>query len=115
LMIIDAVTRLIPGALGDPTGASDDSHASGLLEYPHYTRPADFRGLGVPDVLLSGNHALIAKWRRQQSLLRTWQRRPDLLDTADLSDPDRKFLASLKQSPPENPSPTQPPHSEEKT
>jgi tRNA (guanine37-N1)-methyltransferase len=104
LMIIDAVTRLIPGALGDPTGASDDSHASGLLEYPHYTRPAEFRGLGVPDVLLSGNHALIAKWRRQQSLLRTWQRRPDLLDTADLSDQDRKFLASLKQSPPENPS-----------
>ena len=78
LILIDAVTRLLPGALGDPTGAEDDSHASGLLEYPHYTRPPEFRGVGVPDILLSGDHAKIEKWRREQSLLRTIHRRPDL-------------------------------------
>jgi tRNA (guanine37-N1)-methyltransferase len=92
LMIIDAVSRLIPGVLGDPDGAFDDSHATGLLEYPHYTRPPEFRGWKVPDVLVSGNHALIARWRREQSLLRTYRQRPDLLETADLSDKDRKFL-----------------------
>ncbi len=96
LVLIDAITRLIPGALGDPQGAWDDSHATGLLEYPHYTRPIEFRGLGVPDVLLSGDHARIAKWRRQQALLRTRQRRPDLLMKADLSDSDRAFLTSLE-------------------
>ena len=96
LVVIDAVTRLIPGVLGDPEGAWDDSHASGLLEYPHYTRPPEFRGQRVPDVLLSGDHARIARWRREQSLLRTWQRRPDLLRTAPLTDADRKFLQSLK-------------------
>lgn len=95
LILIDAVTRLIPGALGDPSGAVDDSHASGLLEYPHYTRPAEFRGWRVPDVLLSGNHAEIEKWRRQQALLRTRQRRPDLLRRADLTRADEKFLASF--------------------
>lgn len=95
LILIDAITRLIPGALGDPTGALDDSHASGLLEYPHYTRPAEFRGWRVPDVLLSGNHALLARWRREQSLLRTFQRRPDLLIEANLSEADQKFLARL--------------------
>jgi tRNA (guanine37-N1)-methyltransferase len=79
LTVLDAIVRLIPGALGDPDGAQDDSHASGLLEYPHYTRPAEFRGLKVPDVLLSGNHAEIARWRREQSLKRTLERRPDLL------------------------------------
>lgn len=92
LILIDAVTRLLPGALGDPTGAEDDSHASGLLEYPHYTRPPEFRGEKVPDVLLSGDHAKIAQWRREQSLLRTLERRPDLLEKADLTDSDRKFL-----------------------
>ncbi|HHY87379.1 MAG TPA: tRNA (guanosine(37)-N1)-methyltransferase TrmD [Chloroflexi bacterium] len=92
LILIDAVTRLIPGALGDPTGASDDSFASGLLEYPQYTRPAEFRGWTVPEVLLSGNHAEIARWRREQALRRTWERRPDLLNTADLTDRDRKLL-----------------------
>jgi tRNA (guanine37-N1)-methyltransferase len=97
LILIDALTRLLPGALGDPTGAEDDSHASGLLEYPHYTRPPEFRGEGVPDVLLSGDHAKIAKWRREQSLLRTLQRRPDLLDKASLSEADRKFLANQKK------------------
>jgi tRNA (guanine37-N1)-methyltransferase len=96
LVVIDAVTRLIPGVLGDPDGAQDDSHASGLLEYPHYTRPADFRGWQVPDVLVSGDHARIARWRREQSLLRTWQRRPDLLGQAPLTPKDLKFLASLE-------------------
>ena len=97
LIVIDAVTRLLPGALGDPTGAMDDSHASGLLEYPHYTRPPEFRGWTVPDVLLSGNHKAIARWRREQSLLRTQRQRPDMLETADLSDLDRKYLARLEQ------------------
>ncbi len=98
LILIDAVTRLIPGVLGDPTGAVDDSHASGLLEYPHYTRPAEFRGWRVPDVLLSGNHAEIDKWRRQQALLRTRLRRPDLLARADLTRADEKYLSSLPDS-----------------
>jgi tRNA (guanine37-N1)-methyltransferase len=92
LVLIDAITRLIPGALGDPGGAADDSHASGLLEYPHYTRPPIFRGWGVPDILLSGDHGRIDKWRRQQALLRTRQRRPDLLDNADLSESDLNLL-----------------------
>ncbi|MCK5428856.1 MAG: tRNA (guanosine(37)-N1)-methyltransferase TrmD [Anaerolineales bacterium] len=96
LMLIDAVTRLLPGALGDPEGAWDDSYASGLLEYPHYTRPAEFRGWRVPEVLVSGDHARIARWRREQALLRTWQRRPDLLALAPLTDADRKFLAKLE-------------------
>lgn len=96
LAIIDAVSRLIPGVLGDPTGAQDDSHAMGLLEYPHYTRPPEFRGMGVPDVLLSGHHANIEQWRRQQALLRTLQRRPDMLATAELSEEDQAFLNSLE-------------------
>lgn len=95
MILIDAVSRLLPGVLGDPDGAADDSHASGLLEYPHYTRPPEFRGQGVPDVLLSGDHAKIAKWRREQSLLRTLRQRPDLLATAPLSEADKKFLKSL--------------------
>ena len=80
LVIIDAVARFIPGVLGDPDGATDDSFASGLLEYPHYTKPEGFRGWRVPDVLLSGNHALIARWRREQALERTKKNRPDLLN-----------------------------------
>ena len=95
MIIIDAVTRLLPGVLGDPTATSDDSHASGLLEYPHYTRPADFHGLTVPAVLSSGDHASIAHWRRQQALRRTWQRSPAMLLNADLSEQDRAFLAQL--------------------
>jgi tRNA (guanine37-N1)-methyltransferase len=95
-VVIDAVTRLIPGALGDPSGAQDDSHASGLLEYPHYTRPPEFRGWRVPDMLLSGDHARIELWRRQQSLLRTWQRRPDLLAAAYLTPQDLEFLSGLE-------------------
>jgi tRNA (guanine37-N1)-methyltransferase len=97
LVLIDAVARLVPGALGDPDGAWDDSHASGLLEYPHYTRPAEYRGWRVPEVLVSGDHARIARWRREQSLLRTLQRRPDLLEKAELSEADRKFLDSLEE------------------
>jgi tRNA (guanine37-N1)-methyltransferase len=96
LTVIDAVTRLLPGSLGDPEGAQDDSYASGLLEYPHYTRPAEFRGWRVPEVLLSGDHARIARWRREQALLRTWQRRPDLLERAQLTDADREFLEKLR-------------------
>jgi len=92
LIVVDAVSRLLPGVLGDPVGALNDSHASGLLEYPHYTRPPEFRGEGVPNVLLSGDHARIARWRREQSLLRTLERRPDLLQKAELSAADRKFL-----------------------
>jgi tRNA (guanine37-N1)-methyltransferase len=95
LVVIDAVCRTLPGAIGDPDGVMDDSHASGLLEYPHYTRPADFRGWKVPEVLLSGDHLRIERWRREQSILRTWQRRPDLISAADLSEREREFLASL--------------------
>lgn len=96
MVLIDAITRLLPGALGDPEGAWDDSHATGLLEYPHYTRPPEFRQWRVPDILLSGDHARIARWRRQQALLRTQQRRPDLLEKANLSDTDRDFLSDLE-------------------
>jgi tRNA (guanine37-N1)-methyltransferase len=97
LVVIDAVVRLVPGVLGDPDGPWDDSHASGLLEYPHYTRPPEFRGWRVPEILLSGDHARLARWRRQQALLRTWQRRPDLLESASLSEEDRKFLSALAE------------------
>ncbi|MBW2412035.1 MAG: tRNA (guanosine(37)-N1)-methyltransferase TrmD [Deltaproteobacteria bacterium] len=80
LAIIDAVTRLLPGVLGDPDAPNKDSHASGLLEHPHYTRPPEFRGWEVPEVLRSGNHAEIEKWRREQALKRTQERRPDMLE-----------------------------------
>lgn len=95
LAVIDAVSRNLSGVLGDPTGAHDDSHAQSLLEYPHYTRPAEFRGWSVPEVLLSGNHAKIEVWRRQESLRRTRAKRPDLLAGAVLSAADRKFLSEL--------------------
>jgi len=95
LVVIDALARQIPGVLGDSTAAANDSHADGLLEHPHYTRPADFRGWEVPDVLLSGNHAQINAWRRQQSLKRTFQRRPDLLDGRVLSKDETAFLEQL--------------------
>ncbi len=95
MVVVEAVTRLLPGALGDPMGALKDSYTSGLLEYPHYTRPPVWRGYGVPEILLSGHHAEVERWRRQQALLRTWQRRPDLLAGAELSDADREFLRQL--------------------
>jgi tRNA (guanine37-N1)-methyltransferase len=92
LVVIDAVARQIPGVLGDLDASEQDSHAAGLLEHPHYTRPAEFRGWHVPDVLTSGDHARIAAWRREQSLLRTLQRRPELLLHAEISDEERKLL-----------------------
>ncbi len=79
MVMIDAVTRLLPGVLGDDESAQEESFSQGLLEYPQYTRPAEFRGMKVPEVLLSGNHAEIAKWRAEQARLRTKERRPDLL------------------------------------
>lgn len=97
MVVIDAVTRWIPGVLGDPDGVLDDSHAAGLLEYPHYTRPPVFRGWKVPEVLLSGDHGRIARWRRRQSLLRTWRRRPDLLEKAQLSDEERQWIQKLQR------------------
>ncbi len=96
MVIVDAVTRLIPGVLGDPSATFEDSHAEGLLEYPHYTRPPLFRGHAVPDVLLSGHHAEITRWRRQQALRRTWERRPDLLQSARLTEEDRAYLRQLE-------------------
>lgn len=96
LILIDAVSRLLPEVLGDPTGAEDDSHAMGLLEYPHYTRPPEFRGWKVPEVLLSGDHGKIDKWRRQQALTRTFKKRPDMLEKAELTKEDKKFLDGLK-------------------
>jgi tRNA (guanine37-N1)-methyltransferase len=98
LIVIDAISRLLPDVLGDPTGAEDDSHAMGLLEYPHYTRPPEFRGSKVPDVLTSGDHAKIDKWRREQALERTFRKRPDMLEKAELTKEDLKFLDKLKET-----------------
>ena len=95
MVIVDAVARLIPGVLGDPSAPAHDSHASGLLEGPHYTRPAEFRGWTVPEILLSGNHAQVAAWRRRESLRRTFERRPELLSKVELSEEEREFLKSL--------------------
>lgn len=95
MVVIDAVVRKLPGVLGAPDGADDESFADGLLEYPQYTRPAVFEGMEVPPILLSGNHAAIAKWRRERSLERTARLRPDLLDAAPLTAGDREFLNSL--------------------
>jgi len=99
LIVIDAVTRLFPGALGDEDGAEDDSHAQGLLEYPQYTRPSVFRDWPVPGVLISGDHARVAAWRRGQSLRRTLDRRPDLLDAEQLNAADRRLLDLLELNP----------------
>lgn len=96
LLMIDAISRLIPGVLGDPTGAEDDSHSMGLLEYPHYTRPPEFRGWQVPEILLSGDHGKIEKWRREQALIRTFEKRPDMLEKAELSEADKKIIDRLK-------------------
>lgn len=95
MVIIDAVVRKLPGVLGAETGALGESFADGLLEYPQYTRPANFDGMEVPPVLLSGNHGAVDVWRRQQSLERTWRLRPDLLEGVELSDADRAFLQTL--------------------
>lgn len=98
LILIDAIARLLPDVLGDPTGAEDDSHAMGLLEYPHYTRPPEFRGWKAPDVLLSGDHGKIEKWRREQALERTFRKRPDMLEKVELSKEDYKFLEKIRNS-----------------
>lgn len=97
MVVVEAVTRLIPGVLGDPSATFEDSHTDGLLEYPQYTRPPVFRGHAVPPVLLSGHHADIVRWRRQESLRQTWMRRPDLLQQISLTDEDLEFLNSLEQ------------------
>lgn len=97
MVMVDAIVRLLPGVLGKEESPLEDSFYEGLLDYPHYTRPADFHGLKVPDVLMSGNHAEIARWRRKQALYRTWARRPELLESADLSPQDRRCLAEFDQ------------------
>jgi tRNA (guanine37-N1)-methyltransferase len=95
LVIVDAVTRLLPGVLAAGS-TEEESHTAGLLEYPHYTRPPEFRGWPVPEMLLSGNHAAIARWRRKESLRRTRARRPDLLAALTLSKTDQKLLAEIE-------------------
>ena len=95
LVIIEAVTRLVPGALGDDRSIEDESFSWGLLDYPHYTRPREFRGLDVPDVLVSGNHKEIMTWRRREALKKTLKVRPDLIDKAELTDLDKKLLNEL--------------------
>lgn len=99
MVLVDCLSRFIPGVLGSADSTEDESFSgSGLLEYPQYTRPASFRGREVPAVLLSGNHAEINKWRRQQSIIKTKQMRPDLLEKAKLSDKDRKFIEELENA-----------------
>ena len=95
MILIDAVTRLLPGVVGSPESVAGDSITTGLLQHPLYTRPAEYRGMAVPDVLLSGHHAEIERWRRRKSLERTLARRPDLLGTAPLTDDDLKYLRTL--------------------
>jgi tRNA (guanine37-N1)-methyltransferase len=97
MVVVDAVTRLVPGVLGDPAATRKDSHAEGVLEHPQYTRPAVFRGHGVPEVLVSGNHAAVDLWRRREALRRTYDRRPDLLPEADLTEEEQAFIESLKR------------------
>jgi len=97
MVMIDAISRHLPGVLGSSCSAMTDSFADGLLEYPQYTRPARFKNVAVPDVLLSGDHGKIARWRKEQQLLRTLQRRPELLDKIDLAEDEKKILAELKQ------------------
>ncbi|TFE25019.1 tRNA (guanosine(37)-N1)-methyltransferase TrmD [Cohnella luojiensis] len=96
MVVVDAVVRLLPGVLGNDQSAVTDSFSDGLLEYPHYTRPAEFRGWKVPDTLLSGHHAEIVKWRRKQSLERTLVRRPELLEQAELTPEERKWLRTMR-------------------
>jgi tRNA (guanine37-N1)-methyltransferase len=97
LVIVDAVARLVPGVVGDETSVSGDSFATGLLDYPQFTRPAEFEGMGVPPVLLSGHHGEIERWRRREALARTLERRPELLEQAELSDDDRRVLRELNE------------------
>jgi tRNA (guanine37-N1)-methyltransferase len=95
MIVLDAVSRLVPGVVGDEQSVAEDSFARGLLDYPHYTRPAEFAGLKVPDVLMSGHHAEVRRWRRKTALARTLERRPDLIERATLDDEDRELLAEI--------------------
>jgi tRNA (guanine37-N1)-methyltransferase len=97
MVVIDAVVRLLPGVLGSEDSLEDDSHTSGLLEYPQYTRPAEYKGWSVPEVLLSGNHAEIAKWRHEQAIWRTLERRPELLKGAELTLKERQLVGELAE------------------
>jgi tRNA (guanine37-N1)-methyltransferase len=107
IVVVDAVARHQPGVLGSDASLEEESHAQGLLEYPQYTRPPQYRGMAVPDILLSGHHGEIAKWRRRQSIIRTARRRPDLLARADLTDAERRIAdeAMHGDDPPATPSP----------
>ncbi len=96
MVVVDAVSRLVPGVLGGVASTLEESHSSGLLEYPQYTRPAEFRGWKVPDILLSGHHGAVERWRRKEALRRTRARRPDLLAKADLGALDQKLLAEIE-------------------
>ncbi|GED18746.1 tRNA (guanine-N(1)-)-methyltransferase [Kurthia gibsonii] len=98
MTVIDSVVRLLPGVLGQEASHVNDSFSTGLLEHPHYTRPADFRGMKVPDVLMSGNHAKIEQWRMEQSLKRTFERRPDLLEHVELTKEQQTYLKQLKNN-----------------
>ncbi|WP_277630163.1 tRNA (guanosine(37)-N1)-methyltransferase TrmD [Atopococcus tabaci] len=102
MVIMDATVRLIPGVLGNQTSVETDSHSSGLLEHPHYTRPPEYRGMKVPEVLMSGNHALIEEWRDKESLKRTWQRRPDMLEGASLTEQQKTWIQEWEKESKEN-------------
>ncbi|MCP4715552.1 MAG: tRNA (guanosine(37)-N1)-methyltransferase TrmD [Deltaproteobacteria bacterium] len=97
MVIVDAVSRLVPGVVGDEASVKEDTFENGLLKFPQYTRPQTFRSQSVPEVLVSGNHGKVRMWRKMQALLKTFQRRPDLIEKADLSDEDRKLLDTNKQ------------------
>lgn len=97
MTVIDSVVRLLPGVLGQEASHVNDSFSTGLLEHPHYTRPADYKGMKVPDVLMSGNHAKIEQWRMEQSIKRTFERRPDLFEHVELSKEQQKYLDELKK------------------
>ncbi|MCM3759425.1 tRNA (guanosine(37)-N1)-methyltransferase TrmD [Alkalihalobacillus oceani] len=97
MVLIDSVARLLPGVLGNEESAVTDSFSTGLLEHPHYTRPADFRGMKVPDVLLSGHHKNIEEWREKEALRRTWERRPDLLEQETLSEKQQRWLKEFRE------------------
>lgn len=101
MVMVDAVARLVPGVLGESASAEEDSHSEGLLEYPHYTRPPEFEGMGIPEVLLSGHHARIEAWRRKESLRRTFLKRPDLIEKVEFLASDYVLLEELAQEHPE--------------
>lgn len=96
MVMIDATVRLLPGVVGNKESILEDSHSTGLLEHPHYTRPASYRGMDVPEVLMSGNHAKIDEWRRKESLRRTFERRSDLIETLDLTEEENEWLEEFK-------------------